>query len=63
MIQTISTYTYCKFPRDIGKYSRKGKQEKVWAYISAFPPSTAQKGALRLSMYKESSLKKAPWHW
>ncbi|WP_322181814.1 hypothetical protein [Neglectibacter caecimuris] len=58
----ISTYTYCKFLRDVGKYSGEGKQEKVWAYINALPLSLAQKDTLHLSMYKESSLKKAPWH-
>lgn len=58
----ISTYTYCKFLRDVGKYSGEGKQEKVWAYINALPLSPTQKDALHLSMYKESSLKKAPWH-
>lgn len=58
----IDTYTYCKFLRDIGEYSGDGRQEKVWAYINALPLSSAQKDALHLTLYKESSLRKAPWH-
>lgn len=58
----IPTYTYCKFLRDTGDYSGDGKREKIWEYINALPISSAQKDALHLSMYKESSLAKAPWH-
>ncbi len=58
----VDTYTYCKFLRDTSEYSGKKKRDKVWEYINALPLSLAQKDTLHLSMYKESSLKKAPWH-
>lgn len=58
----VDTYTYCKFLRDTSEYSGKKKRDKVWEYINALPLSPTQKDALHLSMYKESSLKKAPWH-
>ena len=48
--------------RDDGTSSSAKSQEDVAAYINALPISTAQKDALWCCFWKESTLKKAPWH-
>ena len=59
----ISARAYCAFLEKIDGYSGDGKQEKVWAYIDGLPLSDSQKDALHYAAgYKESSLKKTPWH-
>lgn len=59
----IDTYDYCLFLDTISGYSGDGRQEQVWAYIDSMPLTSAQKDALHLAAgYKESTLRKTPWH-
>ena len=59
----IDTYDYCLFLDTIAGYSGDGRQEQVWAYIDSMPLTSAQKDALHLAAgYKESTLRKTPWH-
>lgn len=59
----IDTYDYCLFLDTIAGYSGDGRQEQVWAYIDSMPLTSAQKDALHLTAgYKESTLRKTPWH-
>ena len=48
--------------RDDGTSDSVKSQEDVAAYINSLPISTAQKDALWCCFWKESTLKKAPWH-
>ena len=48
--------------RDDGTSDSVKSQEEVAAYINSLPISTAQKDALWCCFWKESTLKKAPWH-
>ena len=48
--------------RDDGTSGSSKSQEEVAAYINALPISTSQKDALWCCFWKESTLKKAPWH-
>lgn len=59
----IDTYDYCLFLDTISGYSGDGRQEQVWTYIDSMPLTSAQKDALHLAAgYKESTLRKTPWH-
>lgn len=48
--------------RDDGTSGETKSQEEVAAYINSLPISTTQKDALWCCFWKESTLKKAPWH-
>ena len=48
--------------RDDGTSDSVKSQEEVAAYINSLPISTAQKDALWCCFWKESTLKRAPWH-
>lgn len=48
--------------RDDGTSESAKSQDEVWAYIDSMNISKAQKDAIHLCFWKESTLKNAPWH-
>ena len=58
----IEVFTDVAEFRDDGTSGSVRDQEDVAAYINSLPISTAQKDALWCCFWKESTLKKAPWH-
>ena len=58
----IKVFTDVAEYRDDGTSNSVKDQEDVAAYINSLPISTAQKDALWCCFWKESTLKKAPWH-
>ena len=58
----IEVFTNVAEYRDDGTSESVKDQEDVAAYINSLPISTAQKDALWCCFWKESTLKKAPWH-
>ena len=58
----IEVFTNVAEYRDDGTSNSVKDQEDVAAYINSLPISTAQKDALWCCFWKESTLKKAPWH-
>ena len=58
----IEVFTDVAEYRDDGTSNSVKDQEDVAAYINSLPISTAQKDALWCCFWKESTLKKAPWH-
>ena len=58
----IEVFTNVAEYRDDGTSNSVKDQEDVAAYINSLQISTAQKDALWCCFWKESTLKKAPWH-
>lgn len=58
----IEVFTNVAEYRDDGTSNSVKDQEDVAAYINSLSISTAQKDALWCCFWKESTLKKAPWH-
>lgn len=59
---SLELYTDVAEFRDDGTSSSAKSQEEVAEYINSLPISTAQKDALWCCFWKESTMKKAPWH-
>ena len=59
---SIDLFTDVAEYRDNGTSESKRSQDEVAAYINSLPISTAEKDGLWLCFWKESTLKKAPWH-
>ena len=59
---SLELYTDVSEFRDDGTSASAKSQDEVAAYIDSLPISTDQKDALWCCFWKESTLKKAPWH-
>ena len=59
---SVELFTEVAEYRDDGTSGSAKSQDEVAAYINGLPISTSQKDALWCCFWKESTLKKAPWH-